>query len=440
MRQKLIRNIFDQYQQPENRLTNALIQVLTRNPHLTRKFIRRFAKRTLLPNRVSLSFACQRRPGDEIRGVDEEDYAEEYGIPDAWIYDEHTRWALIFECKIKAELDVKQLRRHVVTARKQGFNAVDVLIITADESRPSVLARVHNNVNVSWINWSQVYEFFASEVDGYFVSDFVSYMRIVEARMIADGHDDLQLTNFAGIPFGPNHPYNEAEAKAILRVLMRELRPRLAKSRILPKVDEKIQKGAMVGAWDIIGFGFASGEHFTRHPHLAVVLTTSLSDWRNFDAVWIQIVLPRNAKSEYWSRIRGAGRDRLLKVFTEVTSGIRPLRRRVEYGMWEPKLTLNITQRHFFARREWTRDGLIHFDLDTMLHKRRKIAGDVKSLPAWLDAAHIIGTQSRRANFELALQVRFPLSDRSVCRSPKFVDTLVLSANALQPFLKLLRG
>jgi hypothetical protein len=389
---------------------------------------------------VSLSFACQRQPADETRGIDEEDYAEKYGIPDAWIYDEHTRWALIFECKIKADLTVEQLISHVVTARKQGFNAVHVLIITADQSRPNVPARVHNRVNVSWINWSQVFELFASEADGYFVSDFVSYMRILEARMIADGHDDLQLTNFSGIPFGPNYSYNEAEAKAVLRSLMRELRPRLAKSRILPKVDEKIQKGAMVGAWDIIGFGFASGGQFTRHPHLAVVLTMSLSDWRNFGAVWIQIVLPHNAKSEYWSRIRGAGRDRLLQVFTEVTSRIRPLRRRVEHGMWEPKLTLDISQRHFFARKEWTRDGLIHFDLDTLVQKRQKIVNDVKHISAWLEAAHNILAQSRHANFELALQVRFPLSDRSVCRSPKFVDTLVRSAEAFQPFLKLLRG
>lgn len=186
-----------------------------------------------------------------------------------------------------------------------------------------------------------------------------------------------------------------------------------------------------------MSFAFASGQHFTKHPHLAVVLTTGELDWKQFGSVWIQLVLPHNAASEYWERIRNSTKEELNEVLEDCADRILP-RRRVEHGIWEPKLTLQLHQRHFYAHTKWTRDGLLEFDVDALLKKRHKTTAVVKRVPAWLDAGKAILAQSRQANFELALQARFPLSDRSVCRNAKLVDALVKSAEAFQPFLGLL--
>lgn len=330
-----------------------------------------------------------------------------------WIYNTEAKWALILECKLIASLEKSQLVRHASTARAHGFGGVHLLLITPHEFNPGVLTNQPDSVTASWARWSDIFEFFHRHGRNNLESEFVKYMRILETQMIADGHEVPPLTKFSGIPFGPNYPYSEREAKVVLRALMAELRPRLAVSRVLPKIDQTLRRQAMATAWDIIGFDFASREKSTKHPHLAVVLTRSLSDWKQRDAVWIQLVLPHNARREYWKRIRHVSKEQFGNALTAVSDRIRQLRRRVERGIWEPKLTLDIAQRHFYAQKEWTRDGLIHFDMDAIHHKRRKIAADVKNIPAWLDAAHLIVKQSRRANFELALQVRFPLSDRN---------------------------
>jgi len=65
MRELLIRSVFDQYSKLENRLTNALVQLLASDQLLSREFVA-FATRKLQlpPARTDLSFSCQRLPGD----------------------------------------------------------------------------------------------------------------------------------------------------------------------------------------------------------------------------------------------------------------------------------------------------------------------------------------------------------------------------------------
>jgi len=427
MRQHLIRNIFDQYRHSENRLTHALIHVLAGDARLTRDFVK-FATGSPAPKGASLCLSCQLLPGEEGQRAVEEDYAERRGLPDAWIYDERLGWAVICESKITASLTTKQLVRHVITARKRGFQDTHLLVITAHESSPAAIARLPRHVSASWIGWPDIFDFFTRHAGSKLESEFVSYMRVLEAQLMADGYQGSPLTKFTGIPFGAAYPYNEAEAKVVLRALMRELRRRLADSRVLP-IDPMTQRPAMTGTWDIVGFRFASPQEFTREPHLTVVIG---------DGASIQLTLPNNARPEYWRRLRSVSRERLGEALVEVAEAIRPVRHHVERDLWEPRLTLDLLQRHFYARREETLDGFIQFDVDVLLDSERKVNSGVKKVQAWLDAVHVMVAQSHRANFQLELSVRFPHSDRSVCRGPQFVDALVASAEALEPFLALL--
>lgn len=440
MTRHLIRNVFDQYHQPENRLTHALIHVLAQNRRLTSQFIRRFASQSNPPRGTTYFFSCQSLPGDDKPQSDEEDYVEQDSLPDAWIYDERGRWAVVLECKVTAGLRIDQLRRHISRARKEGYDEAHLLVITAHEQEPQIVKKLRIRISCSWVNWSDIYEFFDQHSGSHLESEFVNYLRVLEGRLMADGYEGPPLTKFTGIPFGPNDSYKEREAKVVLRALRANLLPQLAASKILPKIDESTPPRPMTGTWFMVRFRFASGQDFTKHPHLTVALTMGEPDWKQFGSVWIQLVLPHNAKSEYWKRIRNIKKERLDKVLADVADRIRSWRRRKERDIWEPKLTLQLHQRHFYAHTQWTRDGLLQFDLDTLLNKGHRASAGVKRVPAWFEAAKAILAQSHRANFELALQARFPLSDQSISRCAGLVDAMAKSAEAFQPFLALLRN
>jgi hypothetical protein len=422
-----IRNIFDQYKHEENRLTHALVQVLARDPQLASDFIS-FATGTLPPRDATISLSCQVLPGEDNRELADEDATEHRGIPDAWVYDERSSWAVAIECKVTAPLESDQLRRHLSTARRR-FDNLSLLVITRGESPPPEIRTLAASSPVAWASWPQVFGFFTRR--GHLVADFVNYMRVLEARLMAKEKDGLPLTQFTGVPFGPDYAYSEGEAKVVLRALMSELRPRLKASRILPHTSP-LGRPAMAGSWDIVRFSFASAEPFTRYPHLTVSLEDKLA--------LVQLVLPNNAQAKFWHPIRTCSMTQLLDVLTAVAERIRPVRRLLEKAIWEPELKFIIKQRHFYAMREPTLDADLQFNVDTLLDARHKLTPSVRTVPAWLDAVHVILTQSRRANFEANLQALFPYSNKSICKTPDFVDALVKCSEAFAPFLSLIRS
>lgn len=439
MGEHLFRNIFDQYGQAENRLTHAFMHVLARNARLARKFVV-FATGSAPTKNTSFSFSCQALPGEEPTSVLEEDYAERHGLPDAWIYSENSGWAVVLESKVTASLSKDQLVRHLRMARTRGFEKAHLLVVTADQTKPDAITGLPRRIPASWVSWPRVYEFFAAESRTDLEFEFLKYMRVLEGQMMHEGYEGPPLTKFTGVPFGARHPFNAGEAKVVLRALMAELRPRMRTSRILPQIEGNIHRKPMTGTWDIVRFGFASrGREHTRHPHLAVGFAIS-SDWSGYGKAWIQLVLPHGARPQYWDRIRDTNEEQLMNALRDGATRLRPLRHHVDRDIWEPKLMLQIYQRHFYARKEWTRDGIVQCDLDTLLGKRNKVSATVKTVPAWLEAVRMILARTRDANFELALQAGFPLSHRSVCARPGFIDVLVRSAEAFEPLLHLLRG
>jgi hypothetical protein len=88
-----MRNLFDQYTQPENRLTHALVSSLAQDDDLLREFIRWIMGRAL-PKKEKLTVIEQSLPSQPEESEDE---ASEKGLPDACVYDENGR---ILEKKI----------------------------------------------------------------------------------------------------------------------------------------------------------------------------------------------------------------------------------------------------------------------------------------------------------------------------------------------------
>jgi hypothetical protein len=239
------------------------------------------------------------------------------------------------------------------------------------------------------------------------------------------------LAKFTGIPFGTKHPYSALEAKGLLRALMRALRLRLGETGVF---NSKIGRKAISDPWDVIGVRFASSEEtftkqetFTKHPHLTVFLDR--------EECVAQLTLPDKAQKPCWKNIRACNSQQLLDAFREVAQRVGP-QRPLAKDYWEPRLSVYLEQVHFWAQKDPKSDGLLQFDLNTILYEEPR--ANVKPVQTWLTALCSMLTAKPRANFELGLRVRYPYVDGSVCRDAGFVDVLVKSAEAFQPFIALL--
>src|SRR2546429_64102 len=142
-----MRNLFDQYAHPENRLTHALLSCLSRDPRQVRRFVSWITGET--PPRKKLEVREQSLPGE---GMDlDEDDAERKGLPDGCISD-GTGWALLIESKFAAQVSPDQLRRHLRTAARRGLDQWKLLLLTVGEVKlrlpAGVLAR----------RWADVYQ------------------------------------------------------------------------------------------------------------------------------------------------------------------------------------------------------------------------------------------------------------------------------------------
>lgn len=109
-----MRNVFDQYNHPENRLSHALAVCLHEDRALLRGLLAWVGVKS--PARVQkLTIAEQSLHGDAAE-TDEE--AERKGLPDIGIHD-GAAWCLLIESKVQAALTDDQLARHERTLRRR---------------------------------------------------------------------------------------------------------------------------------------------------------------------------------------------------------------------------------------------------------------------------------------------------------------------------------
>ena len=141
-----MRNVFDQYGQPENRLTHALFASLAHDDRLLRSFIMDVCKAKRPPKAPPATISVQRYPDGTEYSDDE---LQSSRIPDAWICDQEG-WALVFEAKIGAKLTNAQLRGHRQKAHQLSYDrATFICLLAGDIDVP----------DADWtvLKWSEVY-------------------------------------------------------------------------------------------------------------------------------------------------------------------------------------------------------------------------------------------------------------------------------------------
>lgn len=413
-----MRNVFDQYQQPENRLTHALLCSLDADRRLLHAFVHWVAG--IERRGAALIVQGQSLPGQAELAEDE---ADRKGIPDGCISDGEG-WALLIESKVGARWIPDQLRRHRATALRHGLEDVLILCLTSGRTRQEVPAGCVART------WPEVYGWLQAQVPS---SEWArrgrDYFEVAEAKLLErEALREGAITMFSGIPFSEDEPYTYLQAKRVLGLLRGELIGHKALQKQLRIDPENPGRGAITGTksrrvWDFIGFLAAQGEQgFTSYPHLTIGvhddrLEATLT-FPNGMPVARRRAMLGDSFDDFEARVADVTRD-IVKA-TRPAPGANPL--------------ATVVQRHYSSQRaEPVYDAILRFDPRTALDAGRQ--SGVKPQPQWLRAA-FDALDQRRSNLQLQMGAEFVYARCEAVRSEQVAEVVAQVWLACAPMLR----
>lgn len=419
-----MRNIFDQYSQPENRLTHALVSCLAEDRGLLRRFAHWVTKRRVR-KKDRVSIVEQGLPGEPLRSEEE---AERRGLPDACIYSENG-WALLIESKIAEALTAGQLRRHYRTARRRGLEEVTVLAIV------SVVPKRALPSGVLIRTWSEVYAWLVRQSSASeWASRAADYFVVAENRLVGEAYmKEGTLTTFAGIPFGPDNPYNYPEAKRLLKLAMDGLRGSRELVRELGMDPKGQGRGAITGkdgvaVWDFLPvWRQRKADLFTRFPHLTLVIES--------DRLLAIVTVPNGIKTDFRRNLLDLGFSGFNDLLAEVNRRlVRVLRSAPGSAPW-----IVVVQRRYPSQRAAAiLDAKIEFDLRTAFLVGRPFS-KVRPQPQWLRAV-FDALSKKRSNLQFAIGAAFPYGTCRATAERRIIEHVSNTWLACKPLLETIRG
>jgi hypothetical protein len=409
-----MRNVFDQYDQPENKLTHALISTLSNDTKLVRPFLEWIGVDSIPPVH-SLRFGEQQVPGIDLSS----DGIESKGLPDACIFDNND-WAVLFESKVQAHLHIEQLRNQLKTASRHGYSNSRLVVITTDHPKH----KIHDNFIV--IHWRDIYRWFSSKSKtAFWARMFINYLQVFEAKMIRQEYQIRgTLTMFDGLHFNTNNPYTYREGRRLIKLLGDELQKRTDHHKIGVDPQGK-RRPAITGSdgsavWDFLPLKKArSAKAFTDFPHLTIAI-------RSEHAI-AAVTVPNGVKGAFKTKLKQVELKGFQNLISRLEKNLRPILRRSRGA----KPILYVTQRHYKTQRSTAEmDARIDIDLRTIAHSDKC---DVKFQPEWIDAVFNILTH-KRSNIQLGIEMRFKYNCPLV-RSRKVIDLFADTWKALEPLV-----
>lgn len=409
-----MRNIFDQYEQSENRLTHALICTLSNDHKLIRPFLK-WLKIGSIPS-VRLRLVEQQLPGANVSGEEN----DEKGLPDACIFDDEN-WALLIESKVQASVSRDQLERHLKSAARNGYEDAHVVVITVNKVCNGLPERAKA------VEWRELYKWFHKfTTTSTWARTFVEYMQVFESRMIAE--DRLKqgtLTMFDGLRFDEDNLYTHREGKRLIRLLRDELKQRkdLKELGVDPNGKGRL---AITGCgadlvWDFLPLEQAQGAVFTAFPHLTLLM--------NSETAKAAVTVPNGVKGGFRTKLK----EGTVEGFRELVTKLERALRRAKWVKKSKgaKPILYVEQGHFLGQKSpRITDGRIEVDMRT-LSGCSKAA--VKYQPEWIDAIYNLLTH-KRSNMQFGVEVRFKY-DCPILKSREVVDLFADTWVALKPLL-----
>ncbi len=411
----VVRNIFDQYEQPENRLTHALVTALDQDRALLAPFLRWIGIDDVSKPR-SLMITQQQVPGTI---QDDADDVEQKGLPDAAVFDE-AGWAVLFECKVQAKTSTSQLKRHRATAKRNGFESPWIVVISVDELTQTLPEKTLCKT------WRDVYVWFNGRAaSSYWARQLVEYMQTFERKMLARDYQIRgTITVFDGLRFDDDNPYTYREAKRLIRLLgdLVQARKDLHKIGVDPKGKRRpaITGRGTDAVWDFLPLAVArDAKQFTDYPHLTMGI--------NRKQAVAAITVPNGVKGGFRTKLSSIGLDGFLELVDQLEQGLRPIIKRSEGA----KPMIYATQRHYRSQRSSAEiDARLDADLRTTV--RGKQSG-VKFQPQWIEAIYEL-LVNKRSNIQLGVDVQFSYSC-PIVRSAKAATLFADSWKAISPLI-----
>jgi hypothetical protein len=406
-----MRNTFDQYQQPENRLTHALYCTLRHEPKLIVPFLQWIGVN--LPARgKAIEIVEQQIPGTPTRG----DEGEGEGLPDLCFYTQDGKWIVVFEMKVQAKLTRKQLARHRATVQRAGFETPQMVAITVESSVNTVPAEAIA------LRWRDIYSWFANQRT-YWSRELVTYMEVFEAKAIAAEYKVRgTITMFNGLRFDDETPYTYPAAKRLLRLMGDELQKRPDLQKELGIDPQGARRPAITegtGVWDFIPLKAARGSTFISFPHLTLDIHPHFTT--------AAMTVPNGIAGGFRTKLKAAGFDGFLELIRRIAKKLRPVIKRSTGS----KPMMYALQRHYASQRSApVIDGRIEIDLRTCL----PTGGEgVKRQLEWAEALYQV-LINKRSNIQFAVLMKFEFGC-PIVRSPTAMDLFAKSWIAMKPLL-----
>lgn len=409
-----LRNVFDQYSQPENRLTHALYCALLHDPTLVRPFLA-WVGVDDVPPADELRIVQQSIPGLAVEQSEGDD-----GLPDLCIFTDDG-WGVFFEMKAQSKLTAGQLARHAKTAKRFGFENPIMAAITVEPAAVTLAQACLSK------QWREIYGWLAASAPkSFWIDELVRYFEIFEEKAI-DNEYEIRgtITMFNGLQFDDKRPYLYREAKRLLRLLGDELqaRPDLeADVGIDPNGGRRsaiTNDGNGAYVWDFIPLKIASGHDFIRFPHLTMSLRPNLSA--------AAITIPNGIAGGFRSRLKKAGLDEFMLLIEQIHDRLLPVLKRSKGS----KASVYATQRHYKSQRSTPQiDGRLEADLRTCIQGGKSA---VKYQPQWIEAIYNVLIH-KRSNIQCGIEVLFPYTC-PIVRSPEAVDLFADTWKAVEPLI-----
>jgi hypothetical protein len=413
-----MRNVFDQYEQPENRLTHALLSSLDADRHLLAAFVR-WVIGEAQPRRHLVVHEQSFPDGDEV----DADIDEGRGLPDGCISD-GSGWALLIECKLANRWNPAQLRRHLATAARRGLPDCTILCLTVGHSPQTVPRQCVAR------QWTEVYAWLRQQAGSEWARRCEHYFEIAEARLAAsNGLAGGTLTMFTGIPFNQAEPYSYPQAKRILGLMRERLLHHPALRRALHVDPDNPGRGAITGTrarsvWDYIALmGLREVRYFTQYPHL----TLGIHD----DSLLAMLTMPNSVSPRRRRAMLGASFEQFKERIDAVVRGIAAVSDMAK-GM---RPVIVVVQRHYASQSAPPYyDATLRFDPRTAVTVKRGRDKGIKTLPQWLRLAYDV-FDDRRSNMQFQIGAEFPYERCSAVKSAGITEAVAAVWMASKPML-----
>jgi hypothetical protein len=415
-----LRNIFEQYSQPENRVTHALLSALNEDRRLLGFFLRELVKAKPPVDVRKLSVLEQQYPGEEEPSEDE---LERRGIPDGWIFSEDEAWCVFIESKVLAPLRTAQIQSHRRTAARRGFTTIIGVAIAPrlPSTPPSDTALLEWRTIYAWLRRHSAESEWAARV--------AEYLELAEATLIETGQFvEGTLTMFSGFPFERDHPYSYLEGKRVLGLALGELRARRDLRDRLGMNQKMLGRPAITGrrgdaVWNFLSLSAApDAGTFTRYPHLTLGVTAR--------AVEAMVTVPNAVNRAMRRNITALGEDGFQALAEEIVGNMKALLRK------HPGATpwFRGVQRRYPSQRATPYiDATIDFDLRTAV----RLPNAPKLQPRWLAAAYGSFVEKEGTNYQIQIGALFRYERCPELRRPDASNLIAEAWLACKPLVDL---